>query len=370
MTFATGFNTATDGKKFIGAQAVVDNTGTCDIIFPQASVGMYLTGAVTVFDSPSGAIWTIYINSVPIDLTAGAQSGSGLQIGPNDILEVKATNLSAHQGVTYHATFNAIESPANNTPLLVPGHDSLTLPVSYDSTTLLTAVTIPGNGLGTAGTTIGGINATTRFLTCYWTSTSLIDTSVVITGGNSGIFYDTVPFIETAGPITNPQGGKFYAYIENAFDSFVTIDFPQLNTGQSLKLWVVGAPISPLAHIDDGQILPVQTFPGAPTASATQVNTATANVGVLLLSGPTNFNVNFVNNLTIFNVAVAGVVDCSLSGTVSGQAWARAILAAAGAVGSIVTIPINIGIGEPLQAVSSANGQVNYSINYIPMLAT
>lgn len=124
MTVVSDFNTSYCSKVYPSTQAVVDNTGTCSMQFPVASTGTYQTGAVTVYDSPGTASWILSVNGQPLDVMAGQQSGSGVQIGPNDILTVVATNLQAYLGKTFHATFNAIQSPANDTPLIVPGHDS------------------------------------------------------------------------------------------------------------------------------------------------------------------------------------------------------------------------------------------------------
>jgi hypothetical protein len=113
-------------KKFIGGSGVVTSAGTIEIDFPQPASGMMWTGSVAVTNGPTTALWTLNINSIPIDILSGAQTAAGVQVEQADVLTITGSNLLvAGAGTTINATFTCIESPASTTPLIVPGQDTL-----------------------------------------------------------------------------------------------------------------------------------------------------------------------------------------------------------------------------------------------------
>lgn len=117
------FNSGIDSRKMEGAQGTVDATGLCEIDVPPVPSNVFWTGGLTVYDSPVGVTWTIYVNGIAVDVTTGPATTGQLQVGTGDTLVAKATGLTGYVGTTFHATFNCIESPADNTSLVVPAHD-------------------------------------------------------------------------------------------------------------------------------------------------------------------------------------------------------------------------------------------------------
>lgn len=272
-------------RQNIVGQGVVSAAGVCVITFNPPPMGYTLTGAVSVYDSPTAASWQIALSGTIIDITSGASSVGNIQIQGADVLTLTASNLLPFAGQTFHANFIALSQQDEYSTPIIPSHDSLVLPSTYDSTVLVNKQVVNGNGSGTANFVVSGLSIATKYLKIYWTSTSIIDTSVVITGNTTGIIYSTIPFIQTFGPITAPQGGIIDAYVESALDTAVTISFPQLNVGQAITVWVAGSPISPLAHLDDGQV-----------ANMTDVNHWTADTPATAIPSAANTNAVLIPN--------------------------------------------------------------------------
>lgn len=115
-----------DSRQFLSGQGLVDTTGTCRIELPTPPMGSYYTGSVTVYDAPIivESRWTVYVNNFPVDVASGQSTVANLQIGHGDTLVLQSNQLQAYVGQTFHCAFVCIVSPADQTNLIVPGHDA------------------------------------------------------------------------------------------------------------------------------------------------------------------------------------------------------------------------------------------------------
>jgi hypothetical protein len=118
-------NSAVANRQFLTGEGTVDSSGNCVITIPNNSIAEYFTGTLTVYDSLPSLQWTVVLNGISIDILKGTSSVGGIQMGPNDSLSLTASNLLPYVGTTYHCTFACISTPASNTDLLVPGHDTI-----------------------------------------------------------------------------------------------------------------------------------------------------------------------------------------------------------------------------------------------------
>lgn len=351
-------------RQNIVQQGIVSPTGVCTITFNPPPQGYTFTGTIAVYDSPSAASWQIALSGTVIDITSGASSVGNIQIQGADVLTLTASNLLPFAGQTFHANFTALCQQDQYVTPIIPSHDSLVLPSTYDSTVLVSNKSLTGNAGGTANIQVAGISIATKYIKLYWLTSSVIDTSIVITGNQTGIIYDVIPFIQSFGPIIAPQGGEVNFYVESALDSSVTITFPQLTAAQTVTLWVTGSPISPLVHVDDGQIVPVNVFPAGGPDTLVVGNATVAGTPVNFIPAPSTGKLQRVGTLTLTNVAVAAVVIITITGTTSGTPITRAVVAAAGAVNSSIPVPCDAQVSEGLSIQGSANGQVNVSTYY------
>lgn len=224
------------------------------------------------------------------------------------------------------------------------------LSTQYTATTLVNGVTVNGNGSGNANFTITGLTQGTRYLTLYWTSTSVVDTSAIITGNTTGIIYSTVLPLETFGPIIAAQGGHFDVYIENTLDTAVTVTLPQLAVGQSIKFWAVGAPISPLTHIDDGQIVPVYTYPAGGADTPVSTTITVANTNTAFIPAPSSGQLQRVGTISVFNSTGGGASIVSCQGSPSGINYLTTLVQTAP---SYLTAPFDAQISEALMVRAS-----------------
>lgn len=195
-------------KSSFYAQGVTDSSGSCTIQLPQIPGGSYATGTILVFDSPNAIRWTLTVNGITKDLILGPASTAGIQIGVGDILQLTATGLVS--GSIYHATFDAVVSPENDTNLVSVAHDPLfingsnlnevieTIPTSVVPTTVSVPVPInvasltlffepgfmTGNGLfSVTGATTGVI---------YYSNFALADAQTMI----SPVSFDVSPDVD------------------------------------------------------------------------------------------------------------------------------------------------------------------------------
>lgn len=335
-------------RQNIVGQGVVSAAGVCVITFNPPPMGYTLTGAVSVYDSPTAASWQIALSGTVIDITSGASSVGNIQIQGADVLTLTASNLLPFAGQTFHANFIALAQQDEYSTPIIPSHDSLVLPSTYDSTVLVNKQVVNGNGSGTANFVISGLSIATKYLKIYWTTTSVIDTSVIVTGNTTGIIYVTVPFIETFGPITAPQGGFIDVYVESALDTAVTVTFPGLNVGQSINVWVAGSPISPLAHLDDGQVANVVDVNRWIPDTVNNVNNSVAGTGLQVVPSPPAGKMYRIGPVTFFNVSFAGVATGFVYGFVTGLAYVRATMNNAGTLGAVQVCPCDAQVTEPL----------------------
>lgn len=323
-------------------------------------------GSATTIPAPSAVTTYKAVALANLSPYACQISGHG---GPSQWLQPFSADLFAFgDSITVTPALTTIPGPANSPQVLaswyteadnIPGNYPVSLTAQavlaanqFNATTLVSGQVVNG-GVSGASFTISGLTQTTRYLTVYWTSTSLIDTSAIITGNTTGIIYDTVvAALETFGPITNPQGGHFDLYVENTLDTAVTVTLPQLTAGKAITFWVVGAPLSPLTHIDDGQILPVYNYPaGGADTPFSLILTVAAQV---LIPAPSTGQLYQVNGFTVYSFGAAGNYQITVKGQSSGNTYATWLTNTSGNAGYFPSVIFTCNTSEPLQALTSA----------------
>lgn len=115
-------------KTTIQGQGLVDSNGNCAIPFLPPDKSMIYTGAITIYDSPPSAVWMVLLNHQIVDTVVGQSTCSNIQLSGNESIQFATSGLVGFINVTFHATFFALVSPADNTELIIPGHDSLPSP--------------------------------------------------------------------------------------------------------------------------------------------------------------------------------------------------------------------------------------------------
>lgn len=338
-------------------QGTVDATGKCVITFDPPPLGSVLTGAMTLVDPPSGTLWSVLSNGLPIDEIVGTSTVGNIQAFTNEIITIVGTNLPV--GVTVHATWVAAQHIDDGTvPVVNPGQDS--------QQTLAGYARVLFNGLPTFTTVTVNLTPTDRSLFVFISGIVTINLISAI-GNNTKVDWNT--FAGT-GSNNNPFGvGVTTALIPvvGALDTQVTLTISS-NVGLNFVSvvaypdQVLGGSIAAPSIVTPGGVGTVQPF------TAVTVSTAASSTTNMLITPGVGTYYEIAYMHVFAATAAAGVQAAFIAGHTSGAILLLGYEAAAGvAVHSDSHFYLNEGLDIHNQATGvSATGVALYRI--VPIL--
>lgn len=263
MSYTPPLNLAQQARQQTVAQATVPTSGNVIITFPQiVTQGITATGTITVYDSPLQANWVIKNNGLVIDVTSGQSSVGNIQVSGMDTLTVECITsvgnkpgnggLFGFLGQVIHATFDFVSSPTNQTPLVIPQHDTLLPANSQFSSIPALTTSVFSTGTPPVATLpipmIPGLPYVVFTFLNVGSFSSQARWLITVTGLSSGTVYGVFNFKNSSNQTL--QGISFWVEVTSPQDMIPVLPNPTFApNGNGLLLTITETPVAGPFHV-------------------------------------------------------------------------------------------------------------------------